>query len=67
MSGMALDPGGESPLAGFSRSRRPGEGQGRDLNDDYNDTTLISLMNIYRSGDANIQDLIWDKYSDKSS
>jgi len=40
---------------------------GRDFNDDCNDSSLISLMNIYRSGDSNSQDFKWEKYSSKSS
>ena len=40
---------------------------GRDFNDDCNDSSLSALMNIYRSGDANIQDFKWEEYSNKSS
>ncbi|GAB6905033.1 hypothetical protein JCM12296A_08670 [Desulfosarcina cetonica] len=37
---------------------------GKDFNDDCNDSSLISLMNIYRSGNANNQDFKWEEYSD---
>ena len=40
---------------------------GKDFNDDCNDSSLIALMNIYRSGDANNPDFKWEKYSDKNS
>ena len=40
---------------------------GKDFNDDCNDSSLISLMNIYRSGDANHQDFKWEKYSNTNS
>ncbi len=40
---------------------------GKDFNDDCNDSFLIALMNIYRSGDANNPDFKWEKYSDKNS
>jgi hypothetical protein len=40
---------------------------GKDFYDDCNDSSLIALMNIYRSGDANNQDFKWEKYSNKSS
>jgi len=40
---------------------------GKDFNDDCNDSSLIALMNIYRSGDANNQDFKWEEYSNISS
>ena len=40
---------------------------GKDFNDDCNDSSLIALMNIYRSGDANIPSFKWEEYSDKNS
>ena len=40
---------------------------GKDFNDDCNDRSLISLMNIYRSGDLNNPDFKWEKYSNKGS
>ncbi len=35
---------------------------GKDFNDDCNDSSLIALMNIYRSGDASNQDFKWEEY-----
>jgi hypothetical protein len=40
---------------------------GKDFNDDCNDSSLIALMNIYRSGNADNPNFMWEKYSDKSS
>jgi hypothetical protein len=40
---------------------------GKDFNDDCNDSSLIALMNIYRSGDADNQDFKWEEYSNESS
>jgi hypothetical protein len=40
---------------------------GKDFNDDCNDSSLVALMNIYRSGDTNDPDFKWEEYSDKSS
>lgn len=40
---------------------------GRDFNDDCNDSSLIALMNIYRSGDINDPNFKWEEYSNKSS
>ena len=40
---------------------------GKDFNDDCSDNSLIALMNIYRSGDANISKFLWEKFVDKSS
>jgi len=40
---------------------------GKDFNDDCNDSSLIALMNIYRSGDENNPNFKWEEYSDKSS
>jgi hypothetical protein len=40
---------------------------GTDYNDDCNDGSLIALMNIYRSGDANNSDFKWEKYSNKNN
>ena len=39
---------------------------GKDFNDDCNDSSLTSLMNIYRSGDENNPDFKWEKYTHKS-
>ena len=40
---------------------------GKDFNDDCNDNSLVTLMNIYRSGAANNSDFLWEKFTDKSS
>lgn len=40
---------------------------GKDFNDDCNDSTLIALMNIYRSGNANNPNFMWEEYSEKSN
>jgi hypothetical protein len=40
---------------------------GKDFNDDCNDSSLIALMNIYRSGDENNPNFKWEKYINKSS
>lgn len=40
---------------------------GKDFNDDCNDNSLRSLMNIYRSGDANNPNFEWEEYSNKNS
>jgi hypothetical protein len=40
---------------------------GKDFNDDCNDNSLVTLMNIYRSGDANNSEFLWEKFTDRSS
>ena len=40
---------------------------GKDFNDDCNDNSLVTLMNIYRSGAANNSGFLWEKFTDKSS
>lgn len=40
---------------------------GKDFNDDCNDNSLLSLMNIYRSGNENTQDFKWEEYTNKIS
>lgn len=35
---------------------------GKDFNDDCRDNTLVALMNIYRSGKANISEFLWEKF-----
>jgi len=40
---------------------------GKDFNDDCNDSSLIALMNIYRSGNRNNPNFKWEEYSDVSS
>jgi len=37
---------------------------GKDFNDDCNDSSLIALMNIYRSGDTNNPEFNWEEYSE---
>ena len=37
---------------------------GNDFNDDLDDSSLIALMNIYRSGEKNNPDFKWDAYTD---
>jgi len=40
---------------------------GKDFNDDCSDSSLIALMNIYRSGDIHNPNFKWREYFDKSS
>jgi hypothetical protein len=37
---------------------------GKDHHDDCSDQSLTALMNLYRSGDANNPDFLWERYSD---
>ena len=39
---------------------------GKDFNDDCGDRSLTALMNIYRSGEADVQDFKWETYSNES-
>jgi len=36
---------------------------GKDFNDDCGDSSLIALMNIYRSGNTENSDFLWDRYT----
>jgi len=40
---------------------------GKNFNDDCNDSSLIALMNIYRSGNIDNSNFLWEKFTDKSS
>jgi len=37
---------------------------GKDFNDDCGDRSWVALMNIYRSGDLENSDFLWDRYAD---
>ncbi len=39
---------------------------GKDFNDDCGDSSLVALMNIYRSGNRENSDFLWDRYTDIS-
>jgi len=38
---------------------------GKDFNDDCSDNSLETLMNIYRSGDANNSEFLWETFTDR--